>query len=156
MDVKGDADLIICQSVFEHIPDTQRAVQNLAAMLKPGGKAIIFCPSKYAVFAIINLILPEQLKVSLLSRIYPETLVGYGFKAHYHKCTIGEISQSAKEAGLTVETAIPYYRSSYFHFFLPLHLIWRVWNLFFAIVAKERAAETMTLILSKPNKRSRQ
>lgn len=38
-------DAILCCNVLEHIPDDSRAVRHLAAVLKPGGRLLVFVPA---------------------------------------------------------------------------------------------------------------
>ena len=63
---QGDADLVICQALLEHVHDTGRALEAIASILKPGGRALIFVPSRNAVYARLNLLLPENLKRRIL------------------------------------------------------------------------------------------
>ena len=42
----GDFDLIICDNVFEHVPDYPRVLAKLAAALKPGGRILECTPWK--------------------------------------------------------------------------------------------------------------
>src|SRR5262249_28918027 len=58
----ADADLVICQSTLEHARDTSAALRAIARILKPGARALIFTPSRNAVYARFNLLLPERLK----------------------------------------------------------------------------------------------
>lgn len=146
----GGADILICQSVLEHLPDNRSAFRGFEQLLRPGGLLVTFNPSKHAAFAKINLLLPEKFKKKLLISLYPETITGYGFQAHYDCCTISELCEIADKSGLDVIEAIPYYKSSYFHFFAPLHIVWRMWSVAFAALAGTRGAETMTLIFQKP------
>jgi 2-polyprenyl-6-hydroxyphenyl methylase/3-demethylubiquinone-9 3-methyltransferase len=59
---KADADLVISQALMEHVPDAESALKGIHTLLREGGSAVIFLPSKYAVFALINKILPEGIK----------------------------------------------------------------------------------------------
>ena len=69
----GDADLIICQAVLEHLPDVEAAFRSMSSILKPGGRALIFTPSKNALFARLNKWMPEKIKKTLLFGLTPET-----------------------------------------------------------------------------------
>ena len=42
----ADADLLICLAVLEHVRDVSAAFTSIASCLKPGGKALIFDPSR--------------------------------------------------------------------------------------------------------------
>lgn len=38
------ADIVFCEQVLEHVPDPARAVENLRAMLRPGGYLVLSVP----------------------------------------------------------------------------------------------------------------
>src|SRR3954464_13537545 len=41
----GDADLVLCQNVLEHIDDEGGAVADMAVALKPGGRLLLLVPA---------------------------------------------------------------------------------------------------------------
>jgi 2-polyprenyl-6-hydroxyphenyl methylase/3-demethylubiquinone-9 3-methyltransferase len=145
----GDGDLVICQALLEHVRDSQAAMRAIASILKPNGTALIFLPSRNAVFARLNLLLPQELKRRILHAVFPSTIRDQGFPAFYDRCTPRDFRSLANSSGLTVETCKTYFRSSYFTFFFPLHFLWRVWLLLFRWAAGEQAAETFSLALRK-------
>jgi 2-polyprenyl-6-hydroxyphenyl methylase/3-demethylubiquinone-9 3-methyltransferase len=145
----ADADLVICQALLEHVPDTAAAFAAISSILKSGGKAIIFTPSRNAVFAMLNLLLPEALKRQMLFAFYPEARHQQGFPAYYDRCTVLQFHHLAEAANLQIAEQWLYYQSAYLNFAFPLHLLWRIWLLFFAAVAPRHAAETFTLLLVK-------
>lgn len=145
----GDADLCICQAVLEHVQDVEAAFVSIASFLKPGGVALIFVPSRNAVFARLNLLFPERLKRYLLFTIYPQTRRDQGFPSYYDRCTPAEFRAMAEHAGLEVKEAKYYYVSSYFTFFAPMHVLWRAWILLFRGAANEQAAETFCMALKR-------
>ncbi len=144
-----DGDLVICQALLEHVPDTGRALENIAGLLKPGGRALVFIPSRNAVYAKMNLLLPEKLKRWILFGIFPSMSRDHGFRAYYDRCTPRAIEESARRCGLAVEERYLYYRSDYFRFFVPLHAIWRTWQMAFQRLVGDEAAETFTFVFRK-------
>jgi len=50
-DIRDQYDTIIIRDVIEHIPDQQLALENIYAMLKPGGKLFMSFPPKYCPYA---------------------------------------------------------------------------------------------------------
>ena len=58
---RGDADFVICQTLMEHVTNVEQAFRALSSILKPGGGLLVFTPSRNAVFARLNLLLPEGL-----------------------------------------------------------------------------------------------
>jgi SAM-dependent methyltransferase len=145
----GDADLVICQALLEHVRDTDGALRAIASILKPGGRALIFVPSRNAVYARLNLLLPEELKRRILFTVLPHTRRDQGFPAFYDRCTPAGFDGMSRRHGLTTDDRRIYFHSDYFRFFFPLHAVWRVWTLLFRSIAGAQAAETFTLVLRK-------
>ena len=148
----GDADLVICQSTLEHTRDNSAALKALAGILKLGGRALVFAPSRNAVYARLNLLLPEQLKRRILWAIYPEMSRDHGFPAYYDRCTPAHFAQMGREHGLAVEDRRLYFHSTYFRFCLPLHAIWRLWIALFRRLGGSEAAETFACVFRKAEK----
>ena len=146
---RGDADLVFCQALLEHVRDTAAAFEGISSILKPGGTAIVFTPSRNAAFARLNLLMHQRLKERLLFAIYPDARGQQGFPAYYDRCTPREFRRMAEAAGLRVTDVHLYYQSNYFNFAFPIHLVWRFWVLLFALVAPDSAAETFTMTFKK-------
>jgi 2-polyprenyl-6-hydroxyphenyl methylase/3-demethylubiquinone-9 3-methyltransferase len=145
----GDGDLIICKGVLEHVRNAECAFYGLTSLLKPGGVALIFVPSRNAVFSRLNRLLPERLKRRLLFAIFPHKKTDSGFPAWYDRCTPRQFRAMARTNGMMVLDENHYYRSSYFSFFFPLYLGWRFWVLAFRALVGSEAAETFTMALVK-------
>ena len=144
-----DGDLVICQAVLEHVRDVDGAFKSIASLLRPGGTALIFVPSRNAVFARLNLILPQYLKEKILFGIFPSTRTTQGFPSFYNKCTPNEFRVLVMSNGLRDVEVRHYFISTYFTFFFPLHLVWRVWILLFRGLLGGQAAETFSMALVK-------
>ena len=146
----GDADLVVCQAVLEHVPDAAAAVRSIASILRPGGVALVFVPSGNTAFARLNRLLPERVKRGILFTLFPEKREKQGFPAFYDRCTPACFDRHAACAGLIVESRRVYFRSSYFSFCFPAYLAWRLWLLFYAALCGDEAAETFAVALRKP------
>ena len=146
---RADADAVICRAMLEHVIDTPAAFAGLASILKKGGVALLFTPSRNALYARVNLLIPERLKRNLLRFFYPELAEKSGFPGRYYRCTLPEFEEMAHGQGLSVIQKKAYYYSKYFSFFAPLHVLWRAWLWIFFLLARERAAETFSLALRK-------
>jgi 2-polyprenyl-6-hydroxyphenyl methylase/3-demethylubiquinone-9 3-methyltransferase len=110
----------------------------------------IFVPSRNAVFARLNLLLPEPIKRFILFRIFPHKASGHeGFKAYYDRCTPRDFKAMAFRHGFKVDLERFYFTSSYFSFFTPLYVLWRLWLLMFHRIAGDQAAETFVMVLRK-------
>jgi SAM-dependent methyltransferase len=144
-----NADLVICQALLEHVKDTKKAFQGISSTLKPGGQALIFVPSRNAVFSRLNLLLPQEFKQKVLWTVYPNARKYQGFPSYYNKCTPRDFRMLAKEFDLSVKEEKHYFKSDYFSFFFPLYFLWRLWVLGFHFIRKEQAAETFSMALVK-------
>lgn len=145
----ADGDLVLCQAVLEHVKDTEGAMKSIASLLKPGGKALIFVPSRNAVFARLNILMPENIKRKILYGVYPNARAAQGFPSFYHRCTPDDFIAMAKHSGLAEVESRYYYISSYFSFLFPVYLIWRIWVVLFKFIAGHQAAETFSMVLVK-------
>lgn len=144
-----DADIVLCQAVLEHVKDVENAFAAISSILKNGGLALIFVPSRNAVFARLNIVLPQNIKKAVLYYIYPNTARDQGFPSYYDKCTPLEFKQLARDNNFSVIEERFYFKSGYFTFFFPAYLVWRLWILLFHFLLKEQAAETFSLVLKK-------
>jgi SAM-dependent methyltransferase len=120
---KGTADLITAYSGVEHFPDNAAFLRNCHEALRPGGRWIGQFPSRYASFAILNRLIPEESKKRLLQRLRPDAVDHIGFKAHYDRTHYSAFRKMAEDAGFVVEYWHPGYFHFYFAFFTPLYLL---------------------------------
>lgn len=146
---RGDADAVICQAVLEHVRNTDRALASIASVLKCGGKAVLFVPCRTALFARLNLLLPEDLKRKLLFTLFPQSQTSQGFLSYYDRCTPEEFEVMADSHGLKCEQLHRFYKSAYFSFLFPLYVAWRAWTLLARLVCGDRHCETFSMILRK-------
>jgi 2-polyprenyl-3-methyl-5-hydroxy-6-metoxy-1,4-benzoquinol methylase len=146
----ADGDVVICQALLEHVTNVTDALRAIDSILKPGGVALLFVPSANALYAKLNLVLPERLKRAILFTVFPKTSKAQGFRAYYDRCTPREIKKIAGKCGLLTERLRLYYHSGYFAFLAPLYALWRVWSLAFYAIDRERAAEAFSVALRKP------
>lgn len=145
----GIADVVICQSLLEHVQSTDHAFHAIATSLKVNGVALLFAPSRNAVFARINLILPERMKRAVLFALYPSARGSQGFLSYYDRCTPLQFEKMAGDHGLEVVERHLFFSSSYFTFFLPAHILWRIWMVIFHAMAPVQSAETFVYALRR-------
>jgi len=146
---KSDADVVLCQALLEHVKDVEKAFRSVSGILKPGGLAILFVPNRNSLYTRLNRALPQAVKRSLLHAIFPSASGNLGFPAYYHKCTPADFHAMSEQYNLSVVEERYYYISSYFSFFFPLYLVWRLWLLPLIVFRKEQAAETFSMVLQK-------
>ena len=120
------ADLVVCKSTLEHVRNTEAALGTMARLLKPGGTLLVFVPSRNALYARLNVLLPQHVKMRLLSAFMPDRVDHLGFPAFYDHCTPREFRRFAARHGLQVKELRPYYISSYFSVAFPLYVLWRL------------------------------
>jgi SAM-dependent methyltransferase len=91
----GTFDAIYSMGTIEHFDETERAVHEMARVLKPGGRAIVGVPNRYDPFL-------RPLLATVLQAI---GFYGYGYEKSYSRRAL---RQMLEKAGLTVveETAI--------------------------------------------------
>jgi SAM-dependent methyltransferase len=147
----GDADLVISRAVLEHVTDTESAIRNISSFLKPGGKAILFAPCRNALFARLNLLLPEGLKVRLINYLYSDMGLAdvMGFKAYYDRCTPDIFDRYMRENNLTIIERRTYWMSNYLAFCLPLHVLWRGYQGILRAFYCENACEGFSYVVVK-------
>jgi 2-polyprenyl-3-methyl-5-hydroxy-6-metoxy-1,4-benzoquinol methylase len=146
----ADGDVVICQALLEHVTNVADALRAIDSILKPGGVALLFVPSANALYAKLNLLMPERLKRAILFWVFPKASRVQGFRAYYDRCTPREIKRLAGKCGLLTERLRLYYHSNYFAFVTPLYALWRIWSLAFYMLDREQAAETFSVALRKP------
>ena len=144
-----DGDLVICRALLEHVGDTGNAIRSISTLLKDRGNAVIFVPSRNAVFARLNLMLPQKIKEKILYAIYPRSRKGQGFPSYYHQCTPNDFDDVASKNGLKPVDARYYYSSGYLSFLFPVHLIWRLYMVVFKYFKGKQAAETFSVVYTK-------
>lgn len=88
-------DAIYSMGTVEHFEETERAIGEIARVLKPGGRAIVGVPNRYDPF----------LRPALVTALYAVGLYGYGFEKSYSRRGLRRLLE---RAGLVVvaETAI--------------------------------------------------
>jgi SAM-dependent methyltransferase len=69
--LRDSFDLAFSRMVFEHVADGQRAWSNLYQLLAPGGVALAFVPTLYALPFVINKLLPDNVAAKIVKLLYP-------------------------------------------------------------------------------------
>ena len=70
--LRNSFDLAFSRMVFEHVADGQRAWANLYELLAPGGIALAFIPTLYAVPFVVNWLLPHKFAAAIVKTLRPE------------------------------------------------------------------------------------
>ena len=115
-------DLIVSQTLLEHVRDVDAAIGNFATALRPGGAMAHVLPNARAPFALVNRLLGNRRGRRLLYGVYPAAKFVAGFESYYDRCTPGALVACCRRHGLLDVEVAPYYASEYGRFFLPLYL----------------------------------
>lgn len=116
---RGKYDLVYCRMVMEHVPDVAAMWRNINAILAPGGVALAFFPTLYAVPYVLNSLMPERLSRFLLETIFPERKPEGDdpkFPAHYNYCFSREdkMIPMLRQAGFSDTVILPFWGYAYF------------------------------------------
>lgn len=116
-----DVDILCSKTVLEHLHNVDKFIENASGSLKKNGLFINAFPCKFAPFAIINQLIPNNLSKVVLRLFFSKEIEGQGFPAYYNKCYYSAFVKSLKIHGFEVQQIdVSYSQSNYFHFFLPL------------------------------------
>jgi 2-polyprenyl-3-methyl-5-hydroxy-6-metoxy-1,4-benzoquinol methylase len=105
---KGNYDLLTCHSGIEHFQNVQKFLDTAFLSLRPGGALIAQFPSSLAPFAIINKLLPQELKKNLLKGILGTNADEIGYPVYYDKCRYSAFKRAAERSGFQVESTWPH------------------------------------------------
>ena len=147
----GPYDLILSTTVLEHVPDTKRAMQNMAAALAPGGIMAHYIPCGNAPFAWLNMKLGNRIAKPLLYALFPEKKMEGGFPAFYDRCTPKDMVRYSQNASLEIVTQENYFASEYMSFFVPFHLCDLLRQVTMQTLRINQACETFMFIAKKPS-----
>ena len=145
------ADLVTSHMVMEHIRDNTNTVREVFRVLKSGGKFISVIPGKFALFAVINQLLPDWLGRKILYAINPEAKGTAGFKAYYNKTFYPALRKLLEDNGFTeIEFAFDYNQSGYFSFFWPFGVVSLVWDFVMYLLNVKPMCAYICFIARKP------
>lgn len=157
MDISGETflpreqyDIVFSRFVLEHVRDIERLHQNVWALLKPGGIAVHFFPTLFALPFVVNWLLPERIGNCFLSQ---ERRNKGKFVAHYKWC-VGPTEKAVRRMermGFEVIEYAGFFGHGYYDrvpFMRYLHKRWRNLLLRFPVASLTSFAR---IILRKPS-----
>jgi SAM-dependent methyltransferase len=148
---KGNYDLLTCHSGIEHFQDVQKFLDAAFMSLRPGGAVIAQFPSSLAPFAIINKLLPQELKKKLLNAVFGSAADEIGYPVYYDKCRYSAFKGAAERSGFQVEYYLPTFLSSgYFSFLFPLFLLSQLLDIFRLVYGTKDMASYNVFVLRRP------
>lgn len=146
----GSADLIVSRYVFEHLSNLPNFISGSKKILIKEGYTIHLFSCKFALFAILNQILPKKLTNKLLNSFIPDSKHIHGFKANYDHCYYSTILNFFKNKGFSIEKIyISYYGSRYFSFFLPFYIISVFYEIILQVLSIKNLCAYILIIAKK-------
>jgi SAM-dependent methyltransferase len=70
------ADLVVCWDVLEHLPAPERAIAEIARVLRPGGRAVLALPNILSMKGLVTRFTPWWFHVWVYRRVLGDTSVG--------------------------------------------------------------------------------
>ncbi len=94
-------DLVLCSEVLEHILASQRALQQIYRLLKPGGTLVVSTPQRYSPLELASKIAFLPGVINLVRWIYREPVLKTG---HVNLMTEGQMRRQLTAAGFKIAT----------------------------------------------------
>lgn len=116
-------DVMTLRMVAEHITDPERVMNSIAAMLKPGGRVVIYTPYKWSPMALAARIAPFKLHAPLKRLLWPDIQDRDTFPTAFRLNDRKDIRRHAERSGLRVESFTLLDDCSLFARFKTLHLL---------------------------------
>jgi len=120
-DLLGSFDLAFACMVFEHVADGRRAWANLHELLAPGGVALVFSPTLYALPFVLNWLLPHKLSATIVRHIFQNRTDQDDpiFPAHYSWCFADDarLRPMLTAIGYREIVVQPFYGHDYYRYF---------------------------------------
>ena len=112
--------MIISNTVLEHIPDNRAAINTIFQALVPGGTTHHYSPSKNHPYSLCLRLVGPRLQKILISHLRPAAVEITGYPAFFDHCTPAGMRGLLSAAGFCDIDIKPYYRANdYFAFFVP-------------------------------------
>jgi SAM-dependent methyltransferase len=126
----SSVDVIVTRSVLEHLKDNSVFLKECYRTLRSEGRCVHVFPCKFSPFSLINQLLPEKLAQNILYYFFPKWKDACGFQAYYADCYYPAMIKKLKSVGFDIEDIhFRYYQSIYYKFFVPLYLVFVVYDL---------------------------
>lgn len=146
----SSADLIASRYVLEHLNNLSVFVSDSQKALKNGGYFIHLFSCKFALFAVLNQLLPDNFSNILLNYLVPGSKNIRGYKTSYNKCYYDKVIKILTSNGFWIESVvISYYQSRYFSFFVPFYLISILYELFIRTLGLKNLCSYILIVAKK-------
>jgi SAM-dependent methyltransferase len=81
-------DIIVCNNLYEHVPDPLRLLGKIRRILKPGGYIIMSTPSRYRLVNLIKVIIGQPVNIN---------------KHHVTEYSVGQVMEQLAYCGFEIE-----------------------------------------------------
>jgi SAM-dependent methyltransferase len=116
--LENSVSLVCCSYLLEHIRSAGKFLRESCRVLRPGGALVALFACRYAPFATLNRVLPNQFVNWALRRFVPNGEAG-GFPVTYADCYGSRIKTLLNEAGFQLHTVRPSYYEAFYYQALP-------------------------------------
>lgn len=97
----NSADLVICDNVLEHLPETDSFFAEARRVLRPGGTVCIRTPNRWNYIALISRLVPNRSHAAVLAKAKPG-LPGEDIFSTYYRCnTLPALRRALAQQGFT-------------------------------------------------------
>lgn len=111
-------DAVISWQVLEHVKPLDEALENLRAVVRPGGTMLAQLSASFSAFALLARVMPHTLRVKAMSR-YLGSSEEEKFPTHYDRCHARALERML--GSWSSVTLLPFYRGAvYFGMWQPL------------------------------------
>jgi SAM-dependent methyltransferase len=122
----GRFDLVVSFQVLEHVRPLDRALDNMYAYLRPGGRLVAQMSGTFTPFSLLGKVMPHRPKVWLLSNLLDREPAEI-FPAHYDHCYASALRRLTRDWS-EVEIVALHRGASYLHFSKVLRALYLVYE----------------------------
>jgi SAM-dependent methyltransferase len=122
----GRFDLVVSFQVLEHVRPLDRAIDNMHAYLRPGGRLVAQMSGTFTPFSLLGKVMPHRPKVWLLHTLLDREPAEI-FPAHYDHCYASALRRMTRQWD-EVEIVALHRGASYLHFSKMLRALYLVYE----------------------------
>lgn len=91
--IDDDFDLIISQTLLEHVPNNTKSIEAMYNALNNGGAMLHYLPSKAHIYSICLRLVGPKIQKALIKHLRPEAVSTAGYPAFFDKCSTHEMRE---------------------------------------------------------------